>query len=350
MNVIEKKGLGRSAAVLGILILVFIIIICTNFGATDISWSQTAKIIFSRLPIIGKYISLKGISDSSQIIILNLRLPRIILAALVGAGLSVVGTSFQSIFKNPMADPYVLGISSGAALGATITIILGLDANLFGMSLMTGNAFLGAILTTLLVYNIARVGNKVPTITLLLSGIAISYLLSAIISILMIFHRDSIERIVMWTMGNLSAASWNQVGILTLIIIPCTLGICFFSRELNMMLLGEESARNLGVEVDRVKKIILFISTLMVAGIVSFSGIIGFVGLIVPHMIRILFGSDHRRVIPLSAILGAIFLILCDTVARSIAPPAEIPVGIITSMLGVPFFLYLLYKSKKKVL
>lgn len=350
MTIIKKKELRRCIFLLGILLLMVIIIVATNLGIADISYVQTAKIIISKIPILNRLASVKGVNETSQIIILDLRLPRIILAALVGAGLSVVGTSFQGIFKNPMADPFVLGISSGAALGATITIVAGITIDFMGISLTTLTAFIGALLTTLVVYNIAKVGNKVPSITLLLAGVATSYFLSSMISILMIFHREDIEKIVMWTMGNLSTASWNQVGILLILVIPGIIITTFFSRDLNIMLLGEDSARNLGIEVDRVKKIILLISTVMVAGIVSFSGIIGFVGLIIPHIIRLLFGSDYKTVIPFSAIGGAIFLILCDTLARTIAPPTEIPVGIITSMLGVPFFLYLLYKSKKKVL
>lgn len=346
----NKSSYYSTIFILGCIVLVLIIIGATNFGAADISYKQTASIIISKIPLVKRFITLKGIAETSQIIVLNLRLPRIILASLVGAGLSVVGTSFQGIFKNPMADPFVLGISSGAALGATISIVIGVQLSIIGMSIMTVNAFVGAILTTLFVYNIARVGSKIPSITLLLSGVATSFLLSSIISVLMIFNRQDIEKIVMWTMGNLSAASWSQVGILSIIIIPCTVILYFFSRDLNIMLLGEESARSLGIEVDLVKKLVLFISTLMVAVVVSFSGIIGFVGLIIPHIIRLLFGSDHKIVIPFSALGGALFLIICDTIARSIAPPTEIPVGIITSMLGVPFFLYLLYKTKKKVL
>lgn len=350
MTIIKKKELRRCIFLLGILLLMLIIIVATNLGIADISYAQTAKIIISKIPILNRVASVKGVNETSQIIILDLRLPRIILAALVGAGLSVVGTSFQGIFKNPMADPFVLGISSGAALGATITIVTGININYMGISVTTLTAFIGALLTTIVVYNIARVGNKVPSITLLLAGVATSYFLSSMISILMIFHREDIEKIVMWTMGNLSTASWNQVGILFILVLPGVIITSFFSRDLNIMLLGEDSARNLGIEVDKVKKIILLISTVMVAGIVSFSGIIGFVGLIIPHIIRLIFGSDYKIVIPFSAIGGAIFLILCDTLARTVASPTEIPVGIITSMLGVPFFLYLLYKSKKKVL
>jgi iron complex transport system permease protein len=307
-------------------------------------------IIASRIPIINKLVDLNNINETSRIIILSLRLPRILLAALAGAGLSVVGTSYQGIFKNPMADPYVLGISSGAALGATCAIVSGAGYNFAGMSLITVCAFTGAIFTAFAVYNIARVGSRVPNVTLLLSGVAVSFLLSSIISLVMIFKREQIERIVMWTMGSLSTASWNQIEILLITVLPAMIIIFSFSRDLNVLLLGEETAKNLGVDADKVKRIVLVISTIIVAVIVSFSGIIGFVGLIVPHTVRLILGSNHKRVIPYSAFGGAIFLILCDTIARSLIPPSEIPVGIITSLFGVPFFLILLYKTKKKVL
>lgn len=350
MALLKKKGYGGSLFIVGILILIIVIIFATNFGVANISFKQTATIMMSKLPIINKFASLKGIDETFQIIILDLRLPRILLAALVGAGLSVVGTSFQGIFKNSMADPYVLGISSGAALGATLTIAFGAGNTFLGLSFITVNAFIGAIITTFVVYNIARIGSKIPSVTLLLAGVATSYLLSSLISLVMIFKRDEIEKIVMWTMGSLSTASWDQVGILLIIVIPSITVTYFFSKDLNIMLLGEDSARNLGVEVEKVKKIILVISTFMVAGVVSFSGIIGFVGLIIPHIIRMLLGSDHKVVIPFAALGGAIFLIICDTLARTIIPPSEIPVGIVTSIFGVPFFLYLLCKTKRKVL
>ena len=294
-------------------------------------------------------IDMKGIKATSVIILLQLRLPRIILACLVGAALSVVGAAFQGIFKNPMADPFVLGVSSGAALGASITMVFLKEIEFLGLSVIAFNAFLGAITTTFLVYNIAKVGRKVPTATLLLAGISLNYLLSSIISLIMIFNRQEIERIIMWTMGSFSTGSWKEVFLLLIIVIPSIILITMFARDLNVMLLGEENARSLGVNVEGLKKYILIISTIMIAAVVSVSGIIGFVGLIIPHGVRMFTGPDNRVVIPFSAITGAIFLIICDTLARSLVPPSEIPVGIITSIFGVPFFIYLLYKTKKKV-
>ena len=350
MTFIEKKSYYRRVFAVGVFLLMIVIIVATNLGVADISLKQTALIVLSKIPIVNNFVSLDGIKSTSVIILLNLRLPRILVSCLVGAALSVVGTSFQGIFKNPMADPFILGVSSGAALGATITMVFLKEINFFGMSMIACNAFVGAIITTFLVYNIARVGTKVPVTTLLLAGVAINYLLSSVISLMMTFNRDNIEKIVMWTMGSFSTAGWNQVILLFIIVVPSILFIFTFSRDLNIMLLGEESARSLGIDVNGLKKYILLISTLMVAAVVSVSGIIGFVGLIVPHSIRMIFGPDNRVVIPFSALGGAIFLIICDTLARSVVPPSEIPVGIITSIFGVPFFIYLLYRTKKKAM
>ncbi|MBU3143654.1 iron ABC transporter permease [Clostridium sp. CF012] len=350
MTFIENKSYYKRVFAIGVFLLIFVIIAAANFGVADISFKQTALIVISKIPIVNTLVSTGGIKSTSIIILLNLRLPRILLACLVGAALSVVGTSFQGIFKNPMADPFVLGVSSGAALGATITMVFLKEVHFFGMSMVALTAFIGAIITTFLVYNIARVGTKVPVATLLLAGIAINYLLSSIISLMMTFNRDNIEKIVMWTMGSFSTAGWNEVILLSIIVIPSILFISTFSRDLNIMLLGEDTARSLGIDVNGFKKYIFVISTLMVAAVVSVSGIIGFVGLIVPHAIRMIFGSDNRVVIPFSALGGAIFLIICDTFARVVVPPSEIPVGIITSIFGVPFFIYLLYRTKKKAI
>ena len=349
MTFLQKKGYYKRIFVAGVFILLLVVIAAANFGVADISFKQTAMILMSKIPIINGLIDMKGIKATSVIILLQLRLPRIILACLVGAALSVVGAAFQGIFKNPMADPFVLGVSSGAALGASITMVFLKEIEFLGLSVIAFNAFLGAITTTFLVYNIAKVGRKVPTATLLLAGISLNYLLSSIISLIMIFNRQEIERIIMWTMGSFSTGSWKEVFLLLIIVIPSIILITMFARDLNVMLLGEENARSLGVNVEGLKKYILIISTIMIAAVVSVSGIIGFVGLIIPHGVRMFTGPDNRVVIPFSAITGAIFLIICDTMARSLVPPSEIPVGIITSIFGVPFFIYLLYKTKKKV-
>lgn len=350
MSFINKKKYYKHLLIIILLILFMLIILSSTLGIANITFIQTLKILLSKFPLIGKFINLQGISNTHNLIISNIRLPRIILSATIGAGLSIVGCVFQAIFKNPMADPYVLGISSGSALGASIAIVMGFQMTVLGVGAITTFAFAGAILTTIAVYSIAKVGTKLPTNTLLLAGVSVSFLLSSIISLIMIFNREQVEQIVFWTMGSLSSANWKQVfSLLPFVLIGCIL-IYIFSRDLNLMLTGDETAANLGIEVEKVKKIILIISSIIIAACVSVSGIIGFVGLIIPHMIRMLVGPDHRVLLPFTTLGGAIFMIISDTLARTLIPPAEIPVGAITSIFGAPYFIYLLIKNKKKVM
>jgi iron complex transport system permease protein len=349
MEFIARRKYYQIRFGIGILLLAVLIVIALNCGVARISVGQSLLVIASRIPGLNHWVSLQDIDRAAMTILLYLRLPRILLAAVAGAGLAVAGVAFQGIFKNPMAEPYVLGISSGTALGAALAMALGLEANFMGFGLITFSAFAAGILTALTVYGIARIGSKTPTVTLLLSGIAVNFFLTATISLIMTFKREQIERIVMWTMGSVATANWTEVMMVTPLVV-LTIGVLsIYSRDLNLVLLGDETAQCLGVEVEKVKRVILGVSTLLVAAIVSVSGIIGFVGLIVPHMVRILCGPDHRAVIPFAALGGAALLIICDTLARTLVPPSEIPVGIITSLFGVPFFLYLLVKRKKKV-
>ncbi|GAA0730646.1 iron ABC transporter permease [Clostridium malenominatum] len=343
MSYINKRKHNKFLLIILIGILFALTIISSTLGVADISFYGSMKILSSKIPFVGKYISLEGISNTHKLIILNLRLPRIMLSALVGAGLSIVGCVFQAIFKNPMADPYVLGISSGSALGAAIAIILGVSG-------VTSFAFTGAILTTLLVYSIAKTGTKLPTNTLLLAGVSVGFLLSSLISLIMIFNREQVEKIIFWTMGGLNTANWKAVFSLFPFVLIGGFIIFIFSKDLNVMLTGDETASTLGIEVDKIKKLLLTISSIIIAACVSMSGIIGFVGLIIPHMIRLLVGPDHRVLLPFTALGGGVFMIISDTLARTLVPPAEIPVGAITSIFGAPYFIYLLIRNKKKVM
>lgn len=254
MSFIEKKKHYNNLFILGVILLFILIIFSTYIGVADISFKQTSVIILSKLPMVNKYFNLNNIKETSKLIILNLRLPRVLLASLVGSGLSVVGASFQSIFKNPMADPYILGVSSGAAFGATLTLILGLSGSFLGMGSTAIGAFIGAIITAIVVYSIARVGKKIPTTMLLLAGIAMSFMLSSFISLIMIFKREQIENIIMWTMGSLGAATWEQIILLTPFILIGIVLLYIFSRHLNIMLLGDDTAKNLGINTDKIKK------------------------------------------------------------------------------------------------
>lgn len=349
MNFQKNKKHYRFHFIVSIIILFSSVIICSTLGTAKISFFESLNIILRRLPLLNRIFEERVFPTTHTLIILNIRLPRIILAGTVGMGLSIVGTAFQAMFKNPMADPYVLGVSSGSALGSAIAISLGFDNFVGGLGTIS-LAFIGSILTAFIVYSIAKVGNKVPTNTLLLSGISISFLLSSIISLIMVFNRESIEKILFWTMGSFSSTNWNQVIILLPFISIGFFIFMSFSGDLNIMLTGDETAKSLGIEVENFKKIILIVSSIIVAACVSVSGIIGFVGLIIPHIIRIILGPDHKILIPFSAVGGALFMISSDALARSVASPAEIPVGVITSVIGAPYFIYLLIKNKKKML
>ena len=275
----------------------------------------------------------------------RLRLPRIVLSVLTGAALSVCGAAYQSVFRNPLTDPYVLGISSGASLGAALAILLGLEAYLWGVG---GMALCTALLTILLIFKVASMGNRMHTTTLLLTGVCLTFLITAIVSLLMALHHDKMERIIFWTMGSFASSSWLDVVILLPVVLVGLGVVIYHSRDLNLLLTGSETAQSLGVEVEKVRRRLLFFTTLMVAFCVSACGVIGFVGLVVPHCVRLVCGTDNRKVVPYSIFVGAIFLLLCDTAARTLIPPNELPVGSITSLVGAPMFIYLLYKSKRK--
>src|SRR6056297_554249 len=327
-------------------VLFVIIILASTIGVADITFSDALRIISSKIPFIKTFVNIENIKASSLLIVLNIRLPRIILAGIVGVALASSGVVFQAIFKNPMADPYILGISSGAAFGATLVIIFGISFSFLGLSMISIGAFLGAMITTFLVYNIAKLNNRTPVITLLLSGIAISFFLSAFINLLMTMNNDQVEKIVFWTMGSGSSASWKSVAIS---IVPVTLGVSifvFFSKELNVILMGEETAQNLGIDVEIIRKLLLGVASIVSAAVVAVSGIIGFVGLIVPHAMRMIVGPDHKRLFPYTIISGAVFMIVADTISRIALNPTEIPIGVITSLIGAPYFIFLLVKNK----
>ncbi|ESS08252.1 MAG: ABC-type Fe3+-siderophore transport system, permease component [uncultured archaeon A07HN63] len=271
-------------------------------------------------------------------IIMQVRLPRILLAATVGFALAAAGTVMQGFFRNPMADPSIIGVSSGAAVGAVAFLVVP-AAIPFGLGLR-GAAFFGAVLTAFGVYLIATEDGRTPVATLLLAGVAIQAFLGAVIAFLQLYSGDGLRAVVHWLMGHLGNAGWTDVTI-TLLIVPVLFAILLaYARDLNVLLLGEEAAAGLGVAVERTKRILLAVSALLTAAAVAVSGVIGFVGLIVPHMVRLVVGPDHRVLLPAAALAGASFLVLTDTLAR--AGATEIPVGIVTAALGAPFFLYLL--------
>jgi len=275
----------------------------------------------------------------------DVRIPRVLLAGLVGAALACAGTAMQAIFRNPMADPFIIGVSSGAAVGAVSAGLIGLTT-VVGAFTAPMLAFVSALVTVLVVYKMGTVRGKVYVDTLLLSGVAIAAFLGAIVSFLIFFARDDYHQLIPWLLGSFAVAKWSYVSILVLPVCLGTFLVFLFGRELNALLLGEETAHNLGADPEFLKKVMLTTAALVTAGAVAFTGIIGFVGLIVPHMMRILVGANHRALVPASILFGASFLIWADAISRSIIPGQELPVGIITALCGGPFFLYLLRRSR----
>ncbi len=283
---------------------------------------------------------------SWETIIIGIRLPRILLGALVGASLAISGTCMQGLFRNPMADPFIIGISSGAALGSVIALALEKVLATTVLYVAPFFAFSGALGAVLLVYGISRVGGSVPVETLLLAGVAVAAFLSAVTSVLVFVYSGDVIHVLFWITGSLGAAKWIDVMIILPVYVVGTILLFFFSRDLNGILLGEETAQSLGIDVETTKKIILVISSLITASAVVTSGTIGFVGLITPHIMRLFVGSDHRILIPSSAVAGGIFLIWCDTIARTII---AVPVAMITALFGAPFFMYLLIRRKRSM-
>ncbi len=279
-------------------------------------------------------------------IIFKVRLPRIILSIIVGIGLAISGTVFQGLLRNPLADPYILGTSSGAALGASLALLLGLDSFVYSLPIL---AFLFSLIALILVYGIAHSGGRVQLQVLLLAGIIVSTFLASLVMLMMSLGRRETHEIIFWIMGNLGQTNYVFIKIVGILVLVGSCLIYIFSRELNVICLGEEKAQYLGIEVEKIKKFLFIITSLIVGAVVSISGMIGFVGLIIPHIVRLILGPDHRILIPASAFVGAIFLIISDTLARTIAAPVEIPVGVITALFGAPFFIFLLCRQKTKI-
>ncbi|PKK39170.1 Vitamin B12 ABC transporter, permease component BtuC [Clostridiaceae bacterium JG1575] len=340
-----KRAKQRRVFMILLLLLLLLALLSITLGDARIGVFETFELLGRRLRtwVLGE--SMEG--GVKGVILLQIRIPRIVGAAFVGAGLSVVGCAYQGVFRNPMADPYILGISSGATLGAALTISLGATGTLWGFGAVTLGAFLGALGATFLVYALALRRRSQELTALLLSGIAVSYLLSALVSLILVFDERNVSRIVYWTMGSFAGVGYPQLALL----IPVTLlGSALLWtkwRPLDILSSGEEVARSLGVDPRRVKIQIMITSSLVVAVAVAFTGTIGFVGLMMPHIMRMVVGPSHRRLMPFSMMAGALFLLLADTLARSALSGAELPVGAVTALFGAPYFLVLLLRRKK---
>jgi len=322
--------------------LLISVVVSASVGSVSISILTTFKIILHK--IFGLFE--KDWSTSDEFIIIGIRAPRILLALIVGAALSCAGAVFQALLKNPLADPYVLGVSSGSAVGACIAIMLGASATFYGAFAIPLFAFLGALLTVAIVYIIAMDNMRINVYTLLLAGVICGTFFSAVIMFFIsISASPQLRGIMFWLMGDLSRAEPVALTIAYVIITIVCVAIYLFSSELNLMTFGDESAMSMGVNVERVKATLFVMASLITATAVSISGLIGFIGLIIPHIARMLYGSDHKSLLPASVILGSIFLIIADTLARTVIAPYELPVGVVTAFCGAPFFVYLLKKK-----
>lgn len=330
--------------------LVFSLLAAVTFGTMDLPLSDVYTVLLYRLrhAFLGTpFPEAWAPGTAMHDVVWLIRLPRLVLAAAVGMALSVSGVVMQAIVKNPLADPYILGISSGASLGATVAVLLGVGAA-FGSNYVGVMSFLGAFGVSMAVITLANIGGRATSVKLLLSGSALSAICSAFSSFI-IYLADSdhaTTQVVRWTMGSLAAAEWPGNGVMCLMAVGGTLFFLTQFRTLDLMLLGDESAITLGTDLHRWRVLYLVVSSLMVGFAVYSAGVIGFVGLVVPHVTRIFFGTAHKKLIPIAALGGAIFLVWADVLCRTILPGNEMPIGILTSVLGAPVFVFLMARKR----
>jgi len=337
-NVYKKM---RTVLPLMLLLLLFTIILGVALGAVYVPLDRSFRIILDNIGLIDD----PALPQDQVSIIFRVRLPRVLVACLAGAALSACGTVMQGLFRNPMADPGILGVSSGAGLGAIVAISLGVSVrSIYILPLFAG---IGALGTVTLIYMLSLRKGRISPLTLILSGIAVSTFIGAVTQYVLIKSNTyEVRNFVFWTMGGLNGMMWEQVRLITVPVLALLAVLMMFSRDLNLLQLGEEEAQALGLEPSATRKLLLVITSFMTATVISVCGPISFVGLIVPHIMRLIIGPDHRILIPASAIGGAIFLTCCDIIGRMPAG-GEISVGIITSILGAPYFLYLLIRTRR---
>jgi iron complex transport system permease protein len=295
------------------------------------------------MDVVRAFVTPDRVSPETLTIVRSLRLPRVLMALAAGGALSVSGVVFQAILKNPLADPFILGVSSGAALGTVIGSLVFRVPSVLGGALP---AFAGALITILIVFYVARIKERLYPNTMLLVGVIINAFFSAaIMAIVSLFRSNGLQGIFFWLMGDLSLVSITEVAVVSAVFLSGSVLVFYYARPMNLLQFGEESAASGGVDVERTKRVLFVAASVMTAAVVSAAGVIGFVGLIIPHMIRMVLGPDHRILIPTSVLLGGTFLLVSDTVARTVVSPLELPVGVLTALLGAPFFVYLLRRQ-----
>ena len=329
-----------------IVLLILSIIIGIGLGPVSIRFSDVYRVMFHRLSGIftGQTAPLESIRESTQNIVWFLRAPRVLLGALIGAALTLSGVGMQAFTKNPLAEPYVLGISSGASLGAVLAMLLGVSVPVLGKLSVSMGAFAGALVSILLVYLLAKSRGSVTPIRLILVGVAVSAMFQAFTNYIVYTAPDdaAVREATFWMLGGLGSAEWEDLPLLLCLVPPAFLLMLALSKSLNAMMMGDSSAITLGVNLNVVRNLLIVVTALLTASSVAVSGCIGFVGLVIPHLIRSVVGPDHRKLIPISTLTGAIFLIWVDVGARMVKPPAELPIGILTAFLGAPLFLWMI--------
>ena len=332
---------------LNALLLIAALILSVAIGAVYIPPASILRIIFEALSLQSDP---EILSDTMATIVVQLRLPHTVLIAMAGAALAASGAGYQGLFQNPLADPYLIGVASGAGLGAVLAMSLNWPSNLLGFFSIPVAAFVGAALTVIIVYRLARFGNVLSTTNLILAGVAVGSFASALTSFIMLRSEGEVRRAITWLLGGSTLSGWAPV-IASLPYIVLSLGMLIASGyALNVLQFGDEQAKQLGLPVERIKIFIIIAASLATATAVAFTGVIGFVGLIVPHMIRILWGPNYRNLIPLSILAGATTLLIADLLARTLFAPQEVPIGVITALAGAPFFIWVLRRSQRGVI
>jgi iron complex transport system permease protein len=325
----------------------FVLLLAIAVGSISIPFSHVVSYLLYHVPF-GDHFVTPNWSQTEEVILSHIRIPRTFLGFIVGASLSVAGVGYQGVLRNPLADPYILGVSAGASVGAASVIGLGIEGNALGLFAVPVAAFLGACAALWLVLTLGRIGPTLRMETLILAGVVVNALFGAVLTlILWLTPGNAAQQIIWWMIGSLSLRDWHYTWISLPLLLVAWMWIASYSRDLNALALGDLQAESLGIRVERTKWTLLIISSLLAASAVAVSGIIGFVGLVVPHMIRLIFGADHRMLVILAGIGGGIFLVLCDLVARVIFSPVELSIGVVTALLGAPFFAYLLRARKQ---
>jgi len=326
-------------------LLLLSIVASVSLGSASLTFGTVWRILIGSIPWMGDAVNQTWPAAHEQIV-LQVRLPRVALGLLIGMALATAGAGFQGVLRNPLADPYTLGVSSGASVGAAFLILFQLQF-VFGTFTLPLVAFTTGIATLAAVYVISRVDGTMRRETLILSGVIVNAFLGSAVSLMVSLSDDVINQIVFWLMGGLSMRGWDYTMAVAPYIVIGVIALCGFGRTLNLFELGERNAAHLGVRVERTRWAVLVTATFITAAAVSVAGVVGFVGLVIPHLIRLMVGPDYRLIMPLSALGGAIYVVWADTLARMLLTPAEIPLGVVTAFLGAPFFIYLLKRNKR---